>query len=59
MRPTNAQILEGRDEALEHLHIDTRLWDDLSPRAQREVLLSRVGDATSYAATRSLHEGEK
>ena len=40
--PTPAQIAEGRDEALDHLGIDPRAWDQLPSETQRVLLAARA-----------------
>lgn len=54
MRPTNAQILEGRDEALEHLGISLVDWETSGPDDRRRLLRDATHDSTDLAAARTV-----
>lgn len=65
MTPTREQIIEGRDEALEHLHIRPSEWEQMSheKRRNRVVLeahstpLNKVAAMTVADAERALAAG--
>lgn len=54
MRPTNAQILEGRDEALEHLGISLVDWETSGPDKRRRLLEGATHNSTDLAAARTV-----
>ena len=54
MRPTNAQILEGRDEVLEHLGISLVDWETFGPDDRRRLLRDATHDSTDLAAARTV-----
>lgn len=56
MRPTNAQILEGRDEALEHLGISLVDWEVSGPDSRRHFLRYSTHDELDLAATQTVVE---
>lgn len=54
MTPTNAQILEGRDEALEYLGINLVDWETSGPYDRRRLLEGATHDSTDLAAARTV-----
>lgn len=65
MTPTREQIIEGRDEALEHLHIRPSEWEQMSHEKRRNRVvfeahstpLNRVAAMTIADAERALASG--
>ena len=54
MRPTNAQILEGRDEALEHLGISLVDWEVSTPAERRHLVREATHTSTDIAAAETV-----
>lgn len=56
MNPTRAQLIEGRDEALDHLGIDALAWERRAHETRRRGLVVKVatGGPTTKAAARTV-----
>lgn len=60
MTPTREQIIEGRDEALEHLHIRPSEWEQMSHEKRRNrALFEARRSPLSLAAARTVAHAER
>lgn len=60
MTPTREQIIEGRDEALEHLHIRPSEWEQMSHEKRRNrVVFEAHATPANRAAAITVADAER